>query len=128
MSSPQSPFVRQTDANLVDMLAGVNANASMPAIQRTRRNVLAAVDDRREQRKLNRRNVAIVALTVTVLGMLLTPAIWSVVDDILGGEHFDELPGVVMVMVLLLFSTVISVLIMSFKNLGLTGFGRHGRR
>lgn len=110
------------------MLAGVNASASMPAIQRTRRVVLQTAHELRDQRRRNRRNAAVVALTGTVLAMLLTPAIWSTVDDFLGGEHFDELPGMVMVMILLLFSTIVGVLIMSFKNLGYTGFGRHGRR
>jgi hypothetical protein len=125
MNTPQPWVAQRADAQMLDMLTGVDASASMPAIQHTRRVVLQAANELREQRRRNRRNAAIVALTVTVLAMLLTPAIWSTVDDILGGEHFDELPGMVLVLILLLFSTVIGVLIMSFRNIDSI---RHGRR
>ena len=105
-----------TDSQLVEMLAGMNASADMMVVQRTRRAVMEAAAELREQRRRNRRSVAIVALTITVLAMLLTPAIWSSVDDFLGGEHLFELPGMVMVFILMLFSTILGALIVTLRS------------
>lgn len=104
------------DTQVVEMLAGMNATADMQVVQRTRCVVMQAAAELREQRQRTRRNMAIVLLTITVLAMVLTPAIWSTVDDFLGGEQWFELPGMVMVLVLLLFSTIVAALIISFKG------------
>jgi hypothetical protein len=98
------------------MLAGMNANADMLVVQRTRRAVMEAAHELREQKRRNRRSAAIVALTVTVLGMLLTPAIWSSVEDFLAGGDLFELHSMVMVLSALLFSTVLSALIVGLRS------------
>jgi membrane glycosyltransferase len=113
---------------MIEMLAGINTSASMAAVQRTRRVVLEAANEMREQRSRNRRNAAIVALTITGLAMMLTPAIWSALDDFLAGEGLDGMHGMVMVLILMLFSTIFGVLIASFKGQGNLRYGRHGRR
>jgi protein-S-isoprenylcysteine O-methyltransferase Ste14 len=112
------------DPQIVEMLAGMNATADMLIVQRTRRAVMQAAAELREQRQRKRRNMAVVLLTIAVLAMVLTPAIWSTVDDFLGGEQWFELPGMVMVLVLLLFSTIAAALIIGFKGQQ----QMHGRR
>jgi hypothetical protein len=114
----------EPDQQMVEMLAGMNATADMQVVQRTRRAVMQAAADLREQQRRTRRNMAVVLLTVAVLAMVLTPAIWSTVDDFLGGEQWFELPGMVMVLVLLLFSTIVAALIITFKSQQ----QMHGRR
>ncbi len=114
----------EPDRQLVEMLAGMNATADMQVVQRTRRAVMQAAAELREQQRRSRRNMAVVLLTITVLAMVLTPAIWSTVDDFLGGEQWFELPGMVMVLVLLLFSTIVAALIIGFKGQQ----QMHGRR
>ena len=104
------------DPRIVEMLAGMNAAADMQIVQRTRRAVMLAAAELRDQRRRTRRNMAVVVLTITVLGLVLTPAIWSTVDDFLGGESWFGLPSMVMVMVLLLFSTIVGALIIGFKG------------
>ena len=104
------------DAQIVEMLAGMNATADMAVVQRTRRAVMLAAAELREQRKRSRRNTGIVLFTVAVLAMVLTPAIWSTLDDFLGGEQWFDLPTMVMVLVLLLFSTIVAALIISFRG------------
>lgn len=104
-----------SDPQIIEMLAGMNATADMMVVQKTRRAVMQAAAELREQRRRSRRNTGIVVLTITVLAMVLTPAIWSTVDDFLGGEQWFELPGMVMVLVLLLFSTIVAALII-FKG------------
>jgi hypothetical protein len=98
------------------MLAGMNASADILVVQRTRRAVMEAANELREQKRRNRRTAAIVALTVTVLGMLLTPAIWSSVDDFLAGGDLFELHSMVMVLIALLFSTVLSALVVGIRS------------
>ena len=110
------PNLQTSDQQMVEMLAGMNATADMQVVQRTRRAVMQAAAELREQRRRSRRNTAIVVLTIAVLAMVLTPAIWSTVDDFLGGEQWFELPGMVMVLVLLLFSTIVAALIIGFKS------------
>jgi hypothetical protein len=105
------------------MLAGMNATADMAVVQRTRRAVMQAAAELRDQRRRTRRNMAVAVLTITALGLVLTPAIWSTVDDFMGGEKLFELPDMVMVLVLLLFSTIVAALIISFKSQQM-----HGRR
>ena len=112
------------DPQTVEMLAGMNATADMLVVQRTRRAVMQAAAELRDQRRRTRRNMAVAVLTITALGLVLTPAIWSTVDDFLGGEKLFELPDMVMVLVLLLFSTIVAALIISFKSQQ----QMHGRR
>ena len=114
----------QQDPQTVEMLAGMNATADMLVVQRTRRAVMQAAAELRDQRRRTRRNMAIAVLTITALGLVLTPAIWSTVDDFLGGEKWFELPDMVMVLVLLLFSTIVAALIIGFKSQE----QMHGRR
>ena len=108
--------LQASDPQIVEMLAGMNATADMLVVQRTRRAVMQAAAELREQQRRTRRNMAVVLLTIAVLAMVLTPALWSTVDDFLGGEQWFELPGMVMVLVLLLFSTIVAALIIGFKG------------
>jgi Na+/proline symporter len=98
------------------MLTGMNASADMQVVQRTRRAVLEAATELREQQKRNRRNGAIVALTISVLAMLLTPAIWSSVDDFLAGGDLFELHSMVLVLIALLFSTILGALLIGLRS------------
>jgi protein-S-isoprenylcysteine O-methyltransferase Ste14 len=100
------------------MLAGFNAAADLVVVQRTRRAVKQAAADLRDQHRRVRRNMAVVLLTLAALAMVLTPAIWSSVDDFLGGEQWFEMPGMVMVLVLLLFSTIVAALMIGFRGQG----------
>ena len=115
-TSSQPPVTQISDPQIIEMLAGMNANADMLVVQRTRRAVMEAAAELREQKRRNRRSVAIVTLTVTVLGMLLTPAIWSSVEDFLAGGDLFELHSMVMVLSALLFSTVLSALIVGLRS------------
>lgn len=114
----------EPDPQMLEMLAGMNATADRQVVQRTRRAVMQAAAELRERRRRSRRNAAIALLTVAAFVLVLTPTIWSTIDDFLGGEHWFELPDMVMVLVLLLFSTVVAALVISFKG----EQQMHGRR
>jgi len=112
-TSPDSQFA---EPQMIEMLMGMNASADMQVVQRTRRAVLQAATELREQQKRNRRNGAIVALTISVLAMLLTPAIWSSVDDFLAGGDLFELHSMVLVLIALLFSTILGALLIGLRS------------
>lgn len=112
-TSPDSQFA---EPQLIEMLTGMNASADMQVVQRTRRAVLQAATELREQQKRNRRNGAIVALAISVLAMLLTPAIWSSVDDFLAGGDLFELHSMVLVLIALLFSTILGALLIGLRS------------
>lgn len=112
-TSPDSQFA---EPQMIEMLMGMNASADMQVVQRTRRAVLEAATELREQQKRNRRNGAIVALTISVLAMLLTPAIWSSVDDFLAGGDLFELHSMVLVLIALLFSTILGALLIGLRS------------
>ncbi|HZU09194.1 MAG TPA: hypothetical protein VFA02_04775 [Pseudacidobacterium sp.] len=119
---------RIPDPQLIDMLAGMNTSASTPVVQRTRRAVMQAASELREQRRRNRRNIAIVSLVFIALSALLTPAIWSTIDDYFGGEQIFGLSEMITVLALVLFSAVLGVLLISFRDQAPLRFGRHDRR
>lgn len=112
-TSPDSQFA---EPQMIEMLTGMNASADMQVVQRTRRAVLQAATELREQQKRNRRNGAIVALAISVLAMLLTPAIWSSVDDFLAGGDLFELHSMVLVLIALLFSTILGALLIGLRS------------
>jgi hypothetical protein len=113
--SPMNSNMRP-DPQLVQMLAGKNASADLAVVQRTRRAIMQAASELREQRRRDRRNTAVVLLAVAVLGMILTPALWSSVDDFLGGEQFLGTPGMVMTLILMLFSTILGALVIGLRG------------
>jgi hypothetical protein len=114
--SQTSNITPQPDAQLIQMLAGMNAAADMAVVQRTRRAVMEAASRLREERRRNRRTAGAVIMAVAALAMMLTPAIWSGVDDFLGGEQFFEVPGMVMLLILMLFSTILCILVVGLRS------------
>jgi|GEM_PF-4973539 cytochrome bd-type quinol oxidase subunit 2 len=128
MSTQRIPDLQAPDPQVLDMLAGLNTSASLAAVQRTRRAVMQAASEMREQRRRNRRNIAFVSLVFIAICALLTPAIWSTLDDYFAGDHFFEWPEMITVLALVLFSAVVGVLLISFKDNGPLHFGRHERR
>lgn len=106
----------QPDQQLVEMLAGMNATADLEVVQRTRRSVLLAATELRERRLRNRRNTAIALLTIVGLVMLLTPALWDTIDDVLSGGDFLEAHSMVMVLTLMLFSALLGALVVGLRS------------
>jgi hypothetical protein len=104
------------DAELAEVLTGLDAGASMAIAQRTRRVVREAALQIREDRKRRRRNRSLALVSVVAFLTLLTPALWSGVDEIFAGEHLSDLPTMVTLLALTLFSAVLAALIASWKG------------
>ncbi len=103
-------------ADLLLALGGLNASASLAIAQRTRRAVRDAASNIREDHRRRRRNKSKALLVVIAVLTLLTPALWSGVDEFLAGEHLSDLPTMVTLLALTLFCAVVAALIASWKN------------
>ncbi|HVW79095.1 MAG TPA: hypothetical protein VHB45_15890 [Alloacidobacterium sp.] len=115
----------EPDLQLVEMLAGMNAAADLEVVQRTRRTVLLAAAEMRERRQRTRRNAAIALFTIVGLVMLLTPALWDTIDDVLSGGDFLEAHSMVMMLSLMLFSALLGALVVGLRSQRQI---HHGRR
>ncbi len=104
------------DSSLVHILAGLNADANMAVVQRTRRAVMVAANEMRIARARSRRQMGLILLAVGTMVMLLTPAIWVVVSELFEGEHFQDPPTLAISLVLTFFSTIFAALIVSWRN------------
>lgn len=82
---------------------------------RTRRSVMEAAHEMRAQRTRQRRQVGIALLVLAGLVVLVTPALWNGVNDLSAGEHFFDMPFMVVMLSLTLLSGVFAALLISWK-------------
>jgi len=104
------------DAQLVDALSGLDAQADLAVVQRTRRAVMEAGHHMRAAEVRRRRQLGVVLLAFVALVVLLTPAIWSVADDLFSGEHFQDMPAMTMSLIVTLFSAIFAALIFHWRS------------
>jgi hypothetical protein len=102
-----------TDAEreLLRAMAGFDAQAQQPLVTRTRRAVRVADEIRRVQGERGRRSVGITLFAFGAILILLAPAIWGGLDDLLGGEHFGDLPAQVALFSSFLLLAVVGALL-----------------
>jgi hypothetical protein len=109
---------RSADPDLIDALAGLNVQANLAVVQRTRRAVMETALQLRAAEIRRRRQAGIGLLAFVGLIVLLTPAIWSIADDLFNGEHFQDLPPMIMSLIATMFSAVFAALIVHLRNRG----------
>ena len=104
------------DQQLIDALSGLNAQANLAVVQRTRHAVMAAAYQMRATEIRRRRQAGIALLAFVALAVFLTPAIWSVADDLSSGEHFQDTPAITMSIIVTLFSTIFAALVFHLRS------------
>jgi cytochrome bd-type quinol oxidase subunit 2 len=104
------------DPQLIDALTGLDAHAGFAVVQRTRRAVMEAALQLRAAERRRRRQAGIALLAFVGLIVLLTPAIWSVADDLFNGEHFQDMPAMTMSLIVTLFSAIFAALIVHWRS------------
>src|SRR5215475_9269969 len=85
-----------SDQQLIEALSGLDVQANLSVVQRTRHAVMAAAYQMRAAETRRRRQAGIALLAFVALAVFLTPAIWSVADDLFNGEHFQDTPAMTM--------------------------------
>ncbi|HEY1965028.1 MAG TPA: hypothetical protein VGG59_08860 [Acidobacteriaceae bacterium] len=101
---------------LLRAVSGRDANAQLPLVARTRRAVRVANDTRREQGERGRHHIGITLFVLGAIFVVLAPAIWGSLDDLLGGEHFGDLPAQVTLLSTFLMLAIVGALGVVWRN------------
>jgi hypothetical protein len=113
------------DPDLLRSLAGLDADEERNTAQTARRRVAGKLISEREQKSAKRRRRAIAIMISVVVLVVITPAIWSIVDTYIDEGHFGDLGPQVTFFIVILFPALLAALIAAWRN-GLDD--RHGRR
>ncbi len=111
MSEGQVP-----DSKLLDALAGLDAEADMLVVQRTRRAVMEAANKLREAQRRTRYQAGLVLLAVGALLMFLTPALWVVAEDAFSDERWLDAPALTALLVVTIVSTVLAAVVVQWRS------------
>ena len=106
----------ETREALLRAVSGRDANAQLPLVARTRRAIRVANDTRREQGERGRHHIGITLFVLGAIFLVLAPAIWGSLDDLLGGEHFGDLPAQVTLLSTFLMLAVVGALGVIWRN------------
>jgi phosphatidylglycerophosphate synthase len=104
------------DPKLLDALAGLDAEADMLVVQRTRRAVMEAATHMREAQRRGRYQIGLVLLALGALLMFLTPTLWVLAEDVFNGEHWMDEPALTALLVATTVSTVFAALIVQWNG------------
>jgi len=85
-------------------------------VLRTRRSVMEAANELQAQRTRKRRHVGIALLAIGTLVVLFAPALWAAASDLTQGEHFFDLPVMVLTLFLVFLSAIFAVLLVRLKD------------
>lgn len=91
-------------------IAWPDYNASLNVAQKTRRAVRDAVISTQEQRMRKLRTIGFALTGFLSLSVLLGPAIWNGVEDLLAGDHILDFHMMVAILILMLFPAMLAAL------------------
>lgn len=83
---------------------------------RTRRSVMEAANLMQTNRTRQRRHIGLALLAMAAVLVFFAPALWSAATDLSTGEHFLDMPVVVLTVSLLFFSTILAALLMALRD------------
>jgi hypothetical protein len=107
---------RGMSKDLLRAVSGHDAGAQLPVVARTRRAIRVADESRREQGQRDRRTFGISLFAGGALFVLLAPVLWDSLDDLIGGEHFTDLPTQVALISSLLMISVVAALAVFWRS------------
>jgi hypothetical protein len=103
-------------AEAVRSIAAQDCNANLLLTQKTRRAVRDAVITTQEKRVQQRRNLGFAILSFVCMLVLLGPAVWSGVEELLGEERLFDMPTQVAFLIMMLFLGMLAALIALWKG------------
>jgi hypothetical protein len=104
------------DPKLLDALAGLDAEANMAVVQRTRRAVMEKANQMHELGSRLRRRIAIAVTGLIALLMFLTPMLWVIADEAFGGETRLDESGMTALLVATMVFSVFAALAAQWRN------------
>jgi hypothetical protein len=103
-------------ADAAGSIAWPDFEANLVLAQKTRRAVRDAVISTQEQRTRQRRNLGFVILGFVSMLVLLGPAVWTGVEELLGEEPLFDMPTQIAFLITLLFLAMLAALIAVWKG------------
>jgi hypothetical protein len=100
----------------VRSIAWQDGDANRVLTQKTRRAVRDAVISTQEKRTLQRRNLGFAILGFVFMLVLLGPAIWNGVEDLLEEEHLFSMPTQLGLLIAMLLLAMLAALIAVWKG------------
>ena len=94
----------------------MDGDANRLVTQKTRRAVRDAVISTQEQRSRHRRNLGLAILSFVAMLVLLGPAVWTGVEELLGEEPLFDLPTQITFLIGMLFLAMLAALIAVWKG------------
>ena len=115
-------------ADTARSIAWPDYDANLRLAQKTRRAVRDEVISSQERRGRQLRVMGVALLGFLCLMVLLAPAIWNGMEDVLAGEHILDLPAQVALLSLMLFPAMLAALIAFWKGKQDVEYDRRGFR
>jgi hypothetical protein len=115
-------------ADTARSIAWPDYDANLRLALKTRRAVRDEVISSQERRVRQLRVVGVALLGFLCLMVLLAPAIWNGMEDVLAGEHILDLPAQVALLSLMLFPAMLAALIAFWKGKQDVEYDRRGFR
>lgn len=104
------------DTKLLDAMAGLNAEANMAVVERTRRAVMEKASQMREARNRTRRQAGMALLALIALLMFLTPMIWVIAEDAFSEESWLDAPALTALMAATLAFSIFAALAAQWRS------------
>jgi hypothetical protein len=117
MNEVQKDTANKIPGNDVVLAASMlDGDATRLVTQKTRRAVRDAVITTQEKRARQRRNLGLAILGFVAMLVLLGPAIWTGVEELLGEEPLFDLPAQITFLIAMLFLAMLAALIAVWKE------------
>ena len=85
-------------------------------VLRTRRSVMAAAHEIQTKRERQRQHAGIALAVMAGLMVLMAPALWSTANELSEGEHFLDMPVVLLTLSLIMLTAMLAVLLMTWRG------------
>jgi hypothetical protein len=116
MRARQTGGAKSGPADVSRSIVWRDCEANLAVAQKTRRAVRDAVISTQEKRTRQRRNVGFALLGFVFMLVLLAPAIWNSVEDLLGEERLLDLPSQIAFLIVMLLLTMLATLIAVWRG------------
>lgn len=68
------------------------------------------------KKQRQRRHIGLVVLAMGSLIVLFTPALWNFVSDLMSGEHFFDMPVMLVTLSLVMLSAMFAILLVTWRS------------